>query len=70
MTHDDSLLNCLNPDKLSSHYVDNTTSEEETVCFAFLRHRKMLLDVRAAQQEERQRHASGTVEGRGTWETL
>lgn len=56
MSQDESLLNCLNPDKLSSHYLDNTPLAEETVCFAFLRHRKTLLDMRAAQQEERTPH--------------
>lgn len=70
MSHDASLLNCLNPDKLSSHYVDNTPSVEETVCFAFLRHRKILLDIRAAQQKERGLPASCAVEGQDSLETL
>lgn len=30
MSHDESLLNCLNTDKSSSHYVDNTPTVEET----------------------------------------
>lgn len=36
--------------------MDNTPLAEETVCFAFLRHRKILLDMRAAQQEEKIPH--------------
>lgn len=67
MTHDERLLNCLNPDRLSSHHLDNTPSVEETVCFTFLTHRKILLYMRAAQQEERGLPASCTAEG---WESL
>lgn len=70
VSHDESLLNCLNLDKLSSHYVANTPSVEKTVCFAFLRHRKILLDIRAAQQEERGLPASCTVEVWDSLETL
>lgn len=70
MSHDESLLNCLNPNKLSSYYVDNTPSVEETVCFAFLRRRKILLDIRAAEQEERGLPTSCTVEGWDSLETL